>query len=162
MNAFRGLAGRLHFQPIGAPGTPYPAWFALGRGRNGVYVIRDIDTKEVLYVGESHSRRLDMTCRRHFAAWKSDARHDWHVILPRDRVEVALLFRKSGGVAISIQNGLIRELNPKMNSSVNGLSGEAIRAIRASSESSYVLAKRYGRDDSTIRRIRRRCIHRHT
>ena len=39
------------------------------KGKNGAYAIRDAETRAVLYVGESHSRRLFETMTRHLYTW---------------------------------------------------------------------------------------------
>lgn len=54
---------------------------------NGVYAIRDAKTQAVLYVGESHTRRLRKTIMNHFAHWidKGVPREFW----PRRDCEIA-------------------------------------------------------------------------
>ena len=47
----------------------YAQWVRDLKHRRGVYVIRDADTREVVYVGESHSDRLYATLTRHFQYW---------------------------------------------------------------------------------------------
>ena len=85
---------RCRFYVLGEPGTPYPAAIRALRRRSGVYIIRDRATREVLYVGESHSARLYATMTRHFQSWAdphgSHGRpHLWHHAYPRNTVEVA-------------------------------------------------------------------------
>lgn len=43
---------------------------------SGIYAIIDAASREVLYVGESHSDRLYDTITRHFRAWKINSRRD--------------------------------------------------------------------------------------
>ena len=47
----------------------YPAWIRGLRKANGVYIFRERDTDEIVYVGESHSDRLYATLTRHFQRW---------------------------------------------------------------------------------------------
>ncbi|HJL20438.1 MAG TPA: hypothetical protein RMH99_32525 [Sandaracinaceae bacterium LLY-WYZ-13_1] len=44
----------------------YAPWVRDLQYRCGVYVIRDADTREILYVSESHTGRLYATPTRHF------------------------------------------------------------------------------------------------
>lgn len=68
-----------------APGGPYPA--AMPGMINGVYGIRDTKSGEMLYIGESHTRRLHSTIRRHLNHWidRGQPREYW----PRHAVEIA-------------------------------------------------------------------------
>lgn len=80
--------------------------------RSGIYVIRDRETHEVLYVGESHSKALAKTIARHFQRWKgptAGARYD------RDDVEVAVRAFAKAEDAVRWQDRLIRELAPRDN-----------------------------------------------
>lgn len=62
---------------LGAPGMPYPAALRALRGRrvSGVYAIRDRESGEVLYVGESHTGRLYETLTRHLQGWARSKGH---------------------------------------------------------------------------------------
>ena len=53
-------------------GQRYPDWIRGLKTANGVYLIRDRHTGDIVYIGESHSERLYGTLTRHFQAW-SDA-----------------------------------------------------------------------------------------
>jgi hypothetical protein len=57
--------------PVSTDGATLAAWLASLRsqGLNGVYLIRDASTRELLYVGESHTGRLFETMTRHLYAW---------------------------------------------------------------------------------------------
>lgn len=72
------------FKP-GPPGTRYPAQMA--PWVNGVYGIRNTQTGEMLYVGESHTGRLYETIKRHMGRWfdRGHPREAYH----RDDVEIA-------------------------------------------------------------------------
>lgn len=96
--------------------TPYagdklaPAIRAVAK-RSGVYVIRDRESEEVLYVGECHSGALAKTIARHFQRWTgptAGARYD------RDEVEVAVRPMEAKD-AVRWQNRLIEELAPRDN-----------------------------------------------
>ena len=57
------------YRPIGASGEPYPDWVRALKGKAGVYVIRDVETREIVYVGSSSGRLYD-TLTRHFQTWR--------------------------------------------------------------------------------------------
>jgi hypothetical protein len=57
------------YRPVGDRGEPYPQWVRALKGEAGVYVIRDADTHDVLYVGSSGGRLYD-TLTRHFQTWR--------------------------------------------------------------------------------------------
>jgi hypothetical protein len=50
-------------------GRGFEPWVRAIQFSSGVYLIRDAQTREVLYVGESHTGRLYETLTRHFYAW---------------------------------------------------------------------------------------------
>ena len=60
------------YRPVGDRGEPYPVWVRALKGEAGVYVIRDADTHEVLYVGSSTGRLYD-TLTRHFQTVRHEA-----------------------------------------------------------------------------------------
>ena len=66
---------RLNFSPVAISfweaifGADWPDFVRDLRGKSGVYIIRDRETKRPLYVGESHTGRLKKTLLRHFQAW---------------------------------------------------------------------------------------------
>jgi hypothetical protein len=67
----------LQYRPIGASGEPYPAWVRALRGKSGVYVIREQQrdgSAPIVYVGESHTRRLYQTLTRHFQTVRHEAK----------------------------------------------------------------------------------------
>ncbi len=89
----------LAYRSVGGRGEPYPEWLRALRGRSGVYVIRDCDLRQVLYVGESHSGRLYETLTRHFQDWRRwkgfwrgqyGEGHDPGLTYPCSRSEVAV------------------------------------------------------------------------
>jgi len=80
-------------------------------GRSGVYVIRDKGSKEVLYVGESHTGRLYATLTRHFQAWSGKTAGPTY---SRDAVEIAIRLTPPGA-AVPAQNALICRMHPRDN-----------------------------------------------
>lgn len=62
----------LVYRPVGAPNEPYPDWVRELRGKAGVYVIREISTREIVYVGSSTTQLYD-TVTRHFQRVRHEA-----------------------------------------------------------------------------------------
>jgi len=60
------------YRRVGERGEPYPDWVRALKGKAGVYVIRDADTHECLYVGSSAGRLYD-TLTRHFQIVRHEA-----------------------------------------------------------------------------------------
>jgi len=123
--------GGLTYRPVGAPGEPYPDWVRALRGKSGVYIIRDKETSETLYVGESHAGNLYETMTRHLQVWRRwkgfwrgqfGEGHDPGLTYPRDSVEVAVRPTTSRR-AIDEEARLIRRLAPRDN--LRGQSEEA-------------------------------------
>jgi hypothetical protein len=115
-------AGTLHYRPVGASGERYPAWVRALKGKAGVYVIRDIDTREVVYVGSS-AGRLYATITRHFQQWRR-SKGFWRgqygegadpgLTYTRDRVEVAIRFT-TPSASLDTEMQLIARLRPRDN-----------------------------------------------
>jgi len=110
------------YRPIGASGDPYPDWIRALKDKAGVYVIREIDTREVVYVGSS-SGTLYATLTRHFQTWRRykgfwrgqyGQGHDPGLTYPRDRVEVAIRIT-SPSASLDEELRLIRKLKPRDN-----------------------------------------------
>lgn len=87
-------------------------WVHELRGKNGVYLIRDATTKELLYVGESHRERLMHTLMRHLWVW--NGRGSGPTYSPRF-VEIAVELYERPDEAIDRQFELIRQLDPRDN-----------------------------------------------
>jgi hypothetical protein len=98
------------WRSVGSAGEPYPRWLRDLEHESGAYAIRDADTREVLYVGESHSDRLKATITRHLQRWTEDS--GWWT--EREGVEVAVLLTDPGD-AEDAQEELIARLNPTVN-----------------------------------------------
>ena len=86
----REQGGKLVFRHLGDPGTPYPPWLRELEGqKSGIYVIREVDDGDVLYVGSSIGQ-LHGAVLRHFDRW----RRFWSATpvprFARDRCEVAV------------------------------------------------------------------------
>ena len=107
------------FAPIGgSSGERYPEWIRALDRRNGVYVIRELRSEDIAYIGESHSERLYGTLTRHFQRW-SPKYNTAGPTYDRAGVEVAVvLVRKSH--ALYLQNDLICALEPRDNRLVCG------------------------------------------
>jgi len=88
-------------------------WLSALKGKSGVYVIRNEVSRQTLYVGESHTNRLDSTIKRHFYEWKDDKTRK-HFVFSKRTVEVAIRICKPGS-AVNAQNKLIQKLEPKHN-----------------------------------------------
>jgi hypothetical protein len=102
-SAYRNRGGPtpLKYRSVGTVGAPYPEWVRALRGQSGVYVIRDRATREVVYVGESHTGNLYETLTRHLQQWNrwtkrswwpgqfAPSDHDPGLTYQRDAVEVA-------------------------------------------------------------------------
>ncbi len=110
------------YRPIGASGEAYPQWVRDLKDKSGVYVIREIESGETVYVGSSVGRLYD-TLTRHFQTWRRykgfwkgqyAEGHDPGLTYPRDRVEVAVRFTKPSD-ALDEEARLIRRLRPRDN-----------------------------------------------
>jgi hypothetical protein len=65
--------GTSAYRILGDRGEPYPEWVRALKGKAGVYIIRDADTHECLYVGSSAGRLYD-TLTRHFQTVRHEAK----------------------------------------------------------------------------------------
>lgn len=94
-------------------GGQFAGWLDATKGRSGVYVVRSVLTRTVLYVGESHTGNLYRTITRHFFDWRDrSGRHHYTVgILP---VEVAVRLLPASR-AVEEQDRLIVRLRPRHN-----------------------------------------------
>lgn len=110
------------YRPIGDRGEAYPLWVRALKGQAGVYVIRDVETHEVLYVGSSAGRLYD-TLTRHFQIWRRwkgfwkgqyGEGADPGLTYPRSAVEVAVRLT-SPSDALDEEMRLIARLRPRDN-----------------------------------------------
>jgi hypothetical protein len=110
------------YRPVGAPGDAYPAWVRALKGKAGVYIIRDAETREIVYVGSSAGRLYD-TLTRHFQTWRRwkgfwkgqyGEGHDPGLTYPRDSVEVAVRVT-SPAKSLDEEMRLIAKLKPRDN-----------------------------------------------
>ncbi len=104
------------------PGSP-PRWSDLVRsryGEAGCYVLRDVSTKEVLYVGRG-TTDLGHVFRRHFNEWGANEKHypSRYRRFDRDRVEVKFfVVRGEGDLRESVhvlEAKLIARYKPTLN-----------------------------------------------
>jgi hypothetical protein len=101
--------------PLADDGQGLADWLRAlrGQGLSGVYQIRDAGTKEVLYVGESHTGRLFETMTRHLYA--CNGRGSGPSYHPR-AVEVAVIIAETPlDDSVADQYALIQQLNPPDN-----------------------------------------------
>jgi hypothetical protein len=114
--------GSLVYRRVGAPGEPYPKWLRALRDAAGVYIIRDRESHDVLYVGSS-STQLYGTITRHLQTWRRAKRfwsgqygqtHDPGTTYNRDDVEVAVRLT-SPSAALDEETSLIARLSPRDN-----------------------------------------------
>lgn len=110
------------YRPVGASGEAYPDWVRALKGKAGVYVIRDSESREIVYVGSSAGRLYD-TLTRHFQTWrrwkgfwKGQYRegHDPGLTYERDSVEVAVRLT-SPAKSLEEEMRLIARLRPRDN-----------------------------------------------
>ena len=106
------MSALVYRSPLGGARRFAPWVVALGAS-SGVYVIRSAATRQVLYVGESHTGRLRKTLLRHFQAWSDDKVRRHFVIRP-ESVEVAVRLCPPSA-APGAQDRLIQRLQPKHN-----------------------------------------------
>jgi len=110
------------YRPVGDRGEPYPEWVRALKDEAGVYVIRDAETHEVLYVGSSSGRLYDtltrhlQTWRRYKGFWRGQFAEgaDPGLTYPRGEVEVAVRLT-SPDDALDEEMRLIARLRPRDN-----------------------------------------------
>ena len=114
--------GSLVYRPVGESGEAYPEWVRALKERAGVYVIRDIDSHEIVYVGSS-ATQLYNTLTRHFQVWRRykgfwrgqyAEGHDPGLTYERNSVEVAVRLT-SPSAALDEEMRLIARLKPRDN-----------------------------------------------
>ena len=110
------------YRRVGERGEAYPEWVRALKGKAGVYIIRDADTHECLYVGSSVGRLYD-TLTRHFQTWRRwkgfwkgqyGEGADPGLTYPRAAVEVAVRLTSSND-ALDEEMRVIARLRPRDN-----------------------------------------------
>ncbi len=110
------------YRRVGARGDAYPDWVRALKDRSGVYIIRDAETHETLYVGSSTGRLYD-TLTRHFQIWRRwkgfwagqfAEGHDPGLTYDRSKVEVAVRLTRADQ-ALDEEARLIQRLRPRDN-----------------------------------------------
>jgi excinuclease UvrABC nuclease subunit len=109
----------LEFKPV-KEGRAIAPWVGALKGKSGCYIVREKNgflffAGEVLYIGESHSGRLNTTLLRHFQHWTGKTAGP---TFPVSKVEVAAV-RCPAARALDLQNALIAEYRPKLNTTAN-------------------------------------------
>ncbi len=111
-----------NYRRIGASGEAYPQWVRDLKQKAGVYVIRDAESAEIVYVGSSTGRLYD-TLTRHFQTWRRykgfwkgqyAEGHDPGLTYERDSVEVAVRVTRPDD-ALDEESRLIHRLRPRDN-----------------------------------------------
>ena len=92
------------------------------KAASGVYFIRSIRTKEIVYVGSS-AGNLYKTIYRHFQEWNDRSREKNfdRTTYSKTAYEIALIITASGPQALRIEKYFIRKLQPKGNPIKYGL-----------------------------------------
>jgi hypothetical protein len=112
----------LVYRAVGASGEPYPDWVRELDGKAGVYVIRERENHEIVYVGSS-AGQLYATLTRHFQTWRRwkgfwrgqyGEGHDPGLTYERDSVEVAIRLT-SPSKSLDEEMRLIARLKPRDN-----------------------------------------------
>lgn len=110
------------YRPVGDRGEAYPPWLRALKDQSGIYVIRDVETHEILYVGSSAGRLYD-TLTRHLQVWRRwkgfwkdqyGEGADPGLTYPRSAVEVAVRLT-SPSDALDEEMRLIARLRPRDN-----------------------------------------------
>ena len=109
----------LEFRPV-KKGHQIADWVKALKSRSGVYLIREkkgflFFNGEVVYIGESHTNRLNSTLLRHFQHWTGKTAGATFAV---SKVEVAVV-RCPANRAIALQNSLIEEYRPRLNTTAN-------------------------------------------
>jgi excinuclease UvrABC nuclease subunit len=109
----------LEFRPV-KEGRTVAQWVRELKGRSGVYLIREktgflFFSGDVVYIGESHTNRLNTTLLRHFQRWTGKTAGATFAV---SKVEVAIV-RCPASHALTLQNALIEEYRPRLNTVAN-------------------------------------------
>jgi hypothetical protein len=101
--------------PLSPDGEGFADWLRelRGHGWNGVYLIRDARSREMLYIGESHTARLFETLTRHLYQWSGKGSGpSYHPAY----VEVAVVLATTPlDDPVADQYALIQEYQPRDN-----------------------------------------------
>lgn len=93
-------------------GRALSPWVAELTGKSGVYFIREKGfLGSIVYIGESHTGRLEKTLLRHFQHWTGKTKGP---TFARSKVEIAFIKTRKEN-AVEFQNALIAEYSPKLN-----------------------------------------------
>ena len=103
----------LTYRPPCDANGEFAHWLNALRNQSGAYIIRSRHTREIFYVGESHTGSLAKTIKRHFYPWRDDPERK-HNTYDRHRVEVAVRLTPPPA-AVGAQDNLIRRLEPRDN-----------------------------------------------
>jgi hypothetical protein len=100
------------YSPVGSDGL-LAEWVYTMRGQSGVYLIRDGRTREIVYIGESHTHRLFETMTRHLYVWNGrGSGPTYHPAL----VEIAVIVAETPlDDPVADQYALIQQHEPRDN-----------------------------------------------
>ncbi len=101
--------------PLAEDGSGFADWLRALRGRalNGVYLIRDAGSHEIVYIGESHTGRLYETLTRHLYNWNGRGSGPSY---PPALIEVAVIVAETPlDDPVADQSALIQEHEPRDN-----------------------------------------------
>jgi hypothetical protein len=106
---------RLTWRSPVSPDRGFADWLRAmrGQGMSGVYLIRDARSREVLYIGESHTGRLYETLTRHLYSWNGrGSGPSYHP----SAVDVAIIVAETPlDDPVADQYALIQKLDPPDN-----------------------------------------------
>jgi hypothetical protein len=99
--------------PVADDAAGFAEWVRALRGHNGVYLIREVADREIVYIGESHTGRLFETLTRHLYPWNGKgAGPSYHAGL----VEVAVIVAETPlDDPVADQYALIQRYEPRDN-----------------------------------------------
>jgi hypothetical protein len=103
----------LNYRPPCDANGEFADWLNALRNQSGAYIIRSHRTREILYIGESHTGSLAKTLKRHFYPWRDDPERK-HNTYDRRAVEIAVRLTPPPA-AVGAQDNLIRRLEPRNN-----------------------------------------------
>jgi excinuclease UvrABC nuclease subunit len=87
-------------------------WVRELSGKSGVYIIREKGLwGGIVYIGESHTGRLNTTMLRHFQHWTGKTKGP---TFARTKVEIAVITTRKDK-AVKLQDSLIAEHKPALN-----------------------------------------------
>ncbi len=104
---------RLRWKPPVDSDGQLAEWVYALHGHSGVYLIRDTRTREIVYIGESHTQRLFETMTRHLYIWNGRGSGPSY---PPALVEIAVIVAETPlDDPVADQYALIQQHEPRDN-----------------------------------------------